>query len=57
MISDDAGVSWHVGAGGVPWRLSVDGYRPVLLDLLAELPAQHRLVGAASAEAFLRVAS
>ena len=55
MISMDAGATWTAGAGGEAWRISVEAYQPVLLDLPYEIPANERLVGKASEETFVLV--
>ena len=55
MISMDAGATWTAGAGGEAWRISVEEYQPVLLDLPYEVPANERLVGMASEETFVLV--
>ena len=44
----DQGATWTAGTGGEAWRISVEEYQPVLLDLPYEVPANERLVGMAS---------
>ncbi len=55
MFSRDRGVSWRGGVMEDPWRLSVEGYQPVLLDVRYQVPAHQRLVAAADSETFVLV--